>query len=380
MGPRLVVVGVPGDKRMHALARALERGGHEPPIVVSWQDVVLDPRVLRRVGRAGDLLRVESPGADLSVWASLSMLGGGAALGGGSVDSLVDGTEWRPRRAWVRGLSRVLTQIERAASHLRPTQRASDLLTMIDKLATAQHLAAHGVRTPNTLEAPSTVEELRARLDAERLRAVFVKSRWGSSGSGVFALRREHGRSGGERERLVTTLRLDGPRAFNDKRVRGYDDRSSIDALLAPVLADGAIVQRWIPKAGADDGPFDLRVLVVHGRVAQRVARVGKSTITNLHLDARRLDVDAALEAFGPGAWPRVVSLCESVAAAFDRRATIGIDVAIDPSGTPWVIECNAWGDYLPGLLHEGEDAYGVQVRALFGARTPASEIDERRA
>ncbi|MES2642136.1 MAG: STM4014 family protein [Myxococcota bacterium] len=350
----LVVVAVPGDKRARALAAAAEHGGGQAITWVSWAEALAAPGVVGARGRPGDWLRVDSPGADDATWHALAHLGGSSGV--------VPPGEWRPGRAWARGLAAALTAVAGGAAHLVATH--PHVVAMTDKLACHHALVAGGVPVPDTVEAPETVAALRAWVAAERRPAVFVKPRWGSSGAGVLAWRRS-----GEREQLVTTasLQADG-RLLNDKHLHTYTDRVAIDRLLGTVLGDGAIVQRWIPKAttgGAGGGPFDLRVLVVGGRVAQRVARVGRGPITNLHLDATRADPDVVLAPFGPATVHEVHAACLAAAACFPGHRAIGVDVMVDPRGRPFVLECNAWGDYLPGLLVDGLDSYGAQLRDL---------------
>lgn len=351
MDRRLVVVGVPGDRRIVALTHAMQRSGLAPPIVVAWRRAIEDPAFVATHGRPGDGLRVESPGSDLDTWHRLSRLGGSAIT--------VQAEQWRPGRAWFAGLAIAMRAIETATPHLVPTHPASDVLAMTDKLDCDARLRARGVPVPTTMAAPTTTGELREVVVAAGLHAVFVKPRWGSSGAGVFAWRRN-----GARERLTTTARMVDGHLLNHKRLSHYADPAEIDRMLAPVLADGAIVQRWIPKAGTHGGPFDLRVLVVRGRIAHRVARVGQGTITNLHLDGMRVAVEDALARFGPRIHAALDEACLGAASAFCRDTTVAVDVMIDPRGRPFVLECNAWGDYLPRLLYEGLDTYEAQLRA----------------
>lgn len=349
---RIAVVGVEGDKRVTALQAAAARVGLHPLRIVPWASVLECPDLLRAATAPGDIVRVESPGSDAETFHAFATLGGALA-------SDAPSTQWRPRRAWMRGLTLALERIEASCEGRVLTHRAADVVLMTDKLCCAQRLESEGLPSPRTEEAPQDVQTLRRMVDAWPRRAVFVKSRWGSSAAGVFAYRRENGR-----ERLVTTTRLESGVPFQHKRPWVYDRADEIDALLAPVLADGAIVQSWIPKAGTAEGAFDLRVLVLGGRVAHRVARVGRSTITNLHLGARRLEVEEALGGF-PRAWGRVEEVCLRVASCFDPGAMVALDVGLDPRGRVFVIEINAWGDYLPGLLHSGLDAYERQFRDL---------------
>ena len=347
MTSRLVIVGVPGEKRTEALLAAARRAGIETGCV-PWIDAIAAPARVADAG--GDVLRVESPGADAETWHALVRLGGDAR-------SLAPG-QWRPGRAWFAGLRRFLDALAAATPHLRGS--SSHILAMTDKVVCRERLVADGVPVPAALPAVRAADELRAAMRAHQRSAVYVKPRWGSSGAGVLALRRA-----GDRECVITTARLVDGRLHNHKRLRAYRDRATIDALLGAVLGDGAVVERWIPKATTAGGPFDLRVLVVHGRVCQAVARAGRGTITNLHLDSRRVAVDDALAVFGSAVRDRVHDTCARAAACFPGHDSVGVDVMIDRRGRPFVLECNAWGDFLPGLLVDGHDSYDLYMRGL---------------
>ena len=355
MDRRLVVVAVPSDKRSQALDAATARAGGPPPIRIAWTDAIRDPGCVGAAGGQGDFLRVESPGADSAVWHALARLGGHDR-------GVLDG-EWRPGRAWFAGLARALVAIEASTRHMTATHPAAHVLAMTDKLACQQRLVASDVPTPTAFAAAATPEALRDQLRGLGWASVFVKPRWGSSGAGVIAYRRA-----GAREQVTTTAVPRDGWLVNDKRLHTYEDARSVDAVLAPVLADGAIVQRWIPKASTREGPFDLRVLVVRGRVTHRVARVGRGTLTNLHLDAARADATATLSGFGLECPARVDATCIAAAACFPGHHCIGVDAMIDDRGRAYVLECNAWGDYLPELLVEGLDTYDVQLRELAAA------------
>lgn len=354
MTRRLVVVAEPDDKRARSLDAAMERAGLCRPLYVPWTDVLRDPSQLQHIGSPGDFLRVESPGSDPKTWHLL-------AQRGGFDGTLTDG-QWRPGRAFFVGLQRALADICRATPQLIPTHPAQHILTMTDKLWCAQHLQQHHIATPQTDDAPQSVEALRAQLHRQRRYAVFVKPRWGSSAAGVMAYRFRP-----NEEQLITTARLVDGQLVNEKRLHVYRDSASISVLLQTILSDGAVVQRWIPKAATSGGPFDVRVLMIAGQLAQRVARVGNGAITNLHIDAKRMSAEEALDSVGPHVADRVYSVCQQVADSFPGQLVLGIDVMVDAAGRPFVIECNAWGDYLPKLLHHGQDSYDSQVHAMFG-------------
>lgn len=364
MRPGLVVVARAGDKRWRALEAARQALALPPFFWVDWLEVLDEPGLLRERGNPGDWLRVESPGADGAVWHRLAALGGGAEI-------VPDG-QWRPGRCWAAGLAWALGAVAAASPHLRPTHPHAGAMT--DKVACQARLEAAGVPVPPAFAAPATSTALREALGARGWRRAFVKPRWGSSAAGVLAWER-----GAHGEQITAPARLVGGRILNDKRLARFRSPAELEQLLGPVLGDGAIVQRWVPKAttGAQDrsrgGPFDVRVLVVDGEVAHRVARVGRGPITNLHLDAVRAPAQALLDALGPRASAAVDDVARAAAAVFPGHHTLGVDVAVDASGRAFVLECNAWGDHLPGLAHDGLDPQAFQLRALLGSPAGAA-------
>lgn len=318
----LLLVAVPDDERTSALRAAAARA-EVSCVVVPWIQAIAAPEAVHDALGRGGRLRIDSPGSDEATWRALARLGGGAA------DQ--PPWAWRPGRAWAKGL-------HRAMRALPPSDHPADTTRdMCDKLACRQVLAACSVPIPPGEEAPDTPTALRSRLDDLGWTSVFVKARWSSAAAGVVAWRR--GRS---REVAWTPLTLREGRPAPMKRLTRHTDPAVIDAILAPLLADGAIVERWIPKVGADDGPFDLRFVVLDGRVVARVGRVGAGPITNLHLGARRADPSDLLPASARMAAERAAV---EAAAAFPGHRGLGVDVAVDARGRPWVLECNAWGD-----------------------------------
>lgn len=334
---RLVLVAGPAEKRTRALLAAAEVA-KLPTCVVPWSAFLDDPSLPGREAGADDVLRVDTPGGDTAVWSRLSGMS-------------VAPTEWRPGRAWFAGLS---AQLRAVTTEARQTHPAETCLAMVDKWSTQARLEEAGVAIPPAELAPPTPEALWARVTELRWGQVFVKGRWGSSGAGVFAARR------GE---VVTTAVLDGGRVHNDKRLRRYTGAEA-DAVLAPVLADGALLQRWIPKAGAGDRPFDLRAVLVEGRLTHLVARLGRGPITNLHLDSLRAD---PADVCAANVLIRVGELAVATARLFPTHHTFGIDILVDSRGKPWVIECNAWGDHVPGWpgLDDAGDPFAAVMRSL---------------
>jgi hypothetical protein len=367
---RWLVVGSPEDRRVTAFQAALGRRERTAAEIVPWLDVVGNPAGLRSRVSSRDVLRIESPGSDPDVWQSLAVLGGwiGSAPAVG---------EWRPGRAWFGGLKRTLEALDAGLAGRRPLLMHScgEILAMTDKAICRERLAEAGAPIPPGFVAPPSVDLLREMVCARGWTQVFVKPRWGSSGAGVLAYRRSS-RGVHAEERIHAALALrHGPAGVqwvNSKRLRTYRASPEIECLLAGVLGDGAVVERWIPKIGLRGGPLDLRVLVIAGRVRHRIARVGTGPITNLHLDAERLDVDTVLDALPAGTWSRVEDACLRAAGAFPHSTMVALDCLLSDSGSPLILEGNAWGDHLRGVMHEGQDAYEAEIAAFAPAHASA--------
>jgi glutathione synthase/RimK-type ligase-like ATP-grasp enzyme len=338
--PFTLLIGETGSRRNLAWQHACDRVGMECR-QLSWYDALNAPERIRLPTHGK--LRVDSPGADPKVW---SLLSGLPPFHPG---------ERRPGAAWAAGLRQALCNFEFSIPQSQWLSSAPAIMTMVDKWATYTHLQSK-VPQPITHLAGPTMEALLDQIATLSWGQAFIKPRFGSSGAGVVALRR--GPKG--RLRATTPARLEAGRVFNHKRLFSTEDPAIIAQLLNPVLEDGALLQRWIPKLAAPQGPMDFRVVVVGGRATVRVARVGQGPITNLHLNAERAPFS---EVLSPEAQARVLSTAESTARCFSGATLVGVDLALDLAHHPFVLECNAWGDHLPGLLWQGKDSQDWQVQ-----------------
>jgi hypothetical protein len=346
---RLTVIGNPGNRRVSLFLAAARRAGLPEPAVLPWL------RVLSGVPFAfepGSFVRIESPGED------------------GEVDMLLRGAsepaqhgEITAGAAWFAGFSAALAVVAQVAARdgARLLSQPDDILTMFDKSACHARLSFAGVPVPPAAGAVTSWESLRESLAALGWHRVFVKSRYGSSASGVLAL--EFGRQG--RVQATTSAELSAGRLFNSLRVRRYWREADIAVIVDRLAPDGLHVERWFPKAGLAGHVVDLRVVVVNGRSAQVVVRGSKSPLTNLHLGGSRIDL-ALLRSRAGSAYAGAIATCERVAALFPETLHVGVDLMFAPG---WrrhaVAEVNAFGDLLPHLLLQGRDTYDIQLHAL---------------
>ena len=268
------LIATPEDKRTRGFCAALAECREPAPLILPWRTVISDPQKALRQIPDGSILRIESPGMDESALAALIACGGGVYAGG-----YRDGV-WQPGAARFSGLTRVLEAISQHLTEhpLQVMNDPRDILVMSDKVRCRAHLSNAGIAIAPGLMDCHDVSGLFDAMERSGWARVFVKPRWGSSGAGIIAFQRA-----GSRMKAVTTLRRapDG-RLLVSKRLQQLDDPALIEDLLAHVLADGAVVERWIPKLALAGGPVDLRVVVIGGVPCHRLARVGSGPITNL--------------------------------------------------------------------------------------------------
>lgn len=212
---------------------------------------------------------------------------------------------------------------------LRIQDKRRVALALADSPAVAPHL-------PPT--APYAWRRLQAMLAAGE--GAILKPKVGSLGQGV-----------------VRVLPLDANRVEVCRRRSREVGRSSLRRSLRSLIVPGRyLLQRYIPLALYENRPFDLRVPVQRdgrGRwvVPGIVAKVAGEHpfLTNMAQGGRALPGPAVIAAaFGgdaPAVEQRVHRLALDVAHAFSRRhpyaADLGLDVGIDRTGKPWLIEVN---------------------------------------
>ncbi|MFE2172771.1 STM4014 family protein [Kitasatospora sp. NPDC059462] len=355
---RLTVLGNPGHRRVTLFAAAARAAGLPEPAVLSWLDLLRGAYRLPE----GTVLRIESPGEDEAVDALLR----GPALGGQYAPTRVEGGA-----AWYAGVTAALRALA-GAPGVRLLGDPEEIAVMFDKRRAHALLSRAGVPVPRALGGAAVTgwEDLRARLDAEGLRRVFVKPCHGSSASGVVAL--EFGPRG--QLRATTSVELADGRLHNSLRVRRYREERLVAELVDRLAPDGLHVEQWVPKASQSGRSADLRVVVVAGRATHAVVRTSAQPMTNLHLGGARGSLELAREAAGP-AWPDLLETAERAAACFPNSPVVGVDVLPTAAWRRTVVgEVNAFGDLLPGLTGlpggpaEGLDTYAAQLAALGAA------------
>ena len=382
---RLVVIGNPGSRRTALLAEAVRRFHGLSMELVPWVDLIAGTADLRRIVKPGDVVRIDSPGKDAA--AERALLRAGAIVPTPAVGSFVsvnrietyvnDKGRIRWPGQWGYGLARTLwsiaQQLEGARSHLRTNDQTA-IRRMFHKSDCHAILVEARVPVAPRLpgSGPWTYDNVLNRSFAVGCLQTFVKLLYGSSASGAVAVR-----FGGDRLVAYTTVEIDGadrdghPRLYNTRRIRRLTSASDVAAVMNALAPLGLHVERWLPKAGIDGKAFDLRVVVIDGKACHVVPRLSTSPMTNLHLLNQRGDTARVRAAVGEDGWAEAMSICERAVAAFPGTLYAGVDLMFQPGFTrPTVLEVNAFGDLLPGVLHDGMDTYTAELAATFGRPT----------
>ncbi|WP_157778634.1 STM4014 family protein [Massilia violaceinigra] len=359
----LVLLGVRRGKREKLMQAARQALGLPAAVVVDWAEWLDQPALLTAsLAERPCVFKIDSPGDDARLHGML-IRQGCEALGIG-MSRLPDRGEISVSGEWFAGftlaLQRVAAELS-ALSHVKVMNAPHELLLMMDKLACQQHFTARGIPIPRLLGPIEGYAHLRAVLDEHHLNQVFLKTRYGSSASGVVAYRRNS--RGAEQATSSADLVQGegGPRLYNVKRLRSYNAQPDIVHLIDLLAGQQTYAEAWIPKPRHGNGHYDVRVVTLGGQPAHRVARVGTRMMTNLHLDNQRADVASLL---GEKDHAALEQTARAAAATFPQSHVIGLDMVVR-KGHAHVLEANAFGDLLPKLLWQGHDTYAAQLRTF---------------
>jgi hypothetical protein len=376
-----VVVGNPGCRRVALFQEALARCALPAATLISYADLLAGSVTLEQVVRPGAVVRLESPGRDFEVEKALLAAGanepdadGPTRISKSAASQLAfdKGRIWYPRQ-WYLGFRALLRRIDDQLSRCPPCVRMTspaDVEVLFDKVCCQGRFATAGIPVPRSLGPVRSFAELRERMREAGCPSVFVKLAHGSSASGVVAYR-----TSATRQEAVTTVemvRQGGElRLYNSRRIRHYHQPAEVSALIDALAREGVQVEEWLPKAVLDDHAFDLRVVVIAGTARHVVVRMSQSPMTNLHLLNRRGELSDVVARMGPEAWQAARQTCERAAAVFPDSLHAGVDLLVGANYRRHaVLEANAFGDLLPGVLSEGVDTYEAEIRAVV-ARQP---------
>ena len=372
---RLWILCNPRSKRSAAFLAAAQAVGWKNVEVAAYADYLAGR--FRFAGRLqpGDALRIESPGGDSGFARQLLVAGIEPMADGGETpwpESLIARLECAPgdaprARQWYMGFRRLMQELAvDVAGGPEPAFFAhpEDVPVLFDKVACQTRFRAAGLPTPRFWSDLTSYEEVRAQFRASGHRRLFVKIANGYSALGAVALEWL-----GPRVRALTATRLARRHGvdclYASRRVETLTGESEIATLIDALARERIIVEEWLPKARLDSRPFDLRVATIAGQARHVVGRSSAGPFCNLNLGAKRIAAETIRERL-EDYWPDVLDVCERAAALFPRSLCVGIDFLVRPDRASGVLlEANAFGDYLPGLKHDGLGVYEAELLAL---------------
>jgi len=329
------------------------------------------------------IVHVESPGADPQVTRGLLRAGilpmeaaGRVPVGEATIAALETGRgEILYPRQWMYGFESLLMRLRQSwgRSPIRWTTDPDTIVLAFDKRACLERWEEAGLPTPRRWDGIDTWHQLRQRIPHSRSR-VFVKLRHGYSAMGAVAIEWVR-----DRVRAITTVETAWSngrlRLFVTRRPRVLTRELEISLLIDSLAMEEIVVEDWLSKARCDGVPFDLRLVWIAGRIRQVVGRARHSPFTNLNLDARRIGRDRVEQLLGHH-WSEAETLACAAARTLPGASVLGIDLLVRPGFQKSVLlEANAFGDYLPGLLHEGRETYDIEVESQCERMSAAVEV-----
>ncbi|QKS56817.1 STM4014 family protein [Paenibacillus barcinonensis] len=415
----LLLIGNPDNRRTSGLQEARERMGMCPAVVLSYEKLL---RTWRQGGTLAELvkssllssaplIRLDAPGEDWHVERGLLHLGatenemcsnqisGATGLELAGIESVVTnvlsssppmiGQEMLSAEAcltlkqqwgriyapaqWFRGWKACLERIRVEAREVWPDVRfwnePEDIGLMFDKRACQRHLARHGISVPPLLSSSQPVtcrETLRAAMEDSRMHRVFVKLACGSGASGVVAYQMNP-RTGAEI--ATTTVGMEAVRGknifYNEGKLRKYTSPDEIGILMDWLCAEGAQIERWMPKATLGQHVYDIRQLVAAGQAGHAIMRLSRTPITNLHLrNERMLPAEAGVS---EQHMSMIQQAAQQTMMTFPESWSAGIDVMLTGGMNPraYVLDVNPFGDLLYRVQHHGLNTYEWQMMLL---------------
>lgn len=377
---RFIIIGNPGSVRVEGFQKALARFHQVPATLVTYADLLAGCVHLSQVVRAGDIVRLESPGRDWSVECALLLAGVDAMDEAGDekfervsrrdIETLhFEQGRLLSSRQWFLGWRKTLNLIQQQLLECPPKRVMNaphEIAEMFDKPRCYRRLLEAGIPVPSTLGVVDSYADLMERMRTTGCKRVFVKLAHGSSASGIVAFRTD-GRQRYEAHTTIEMVRKGGQATlYNSRRIRKLRIESEIAEIIDALSRHRVHVEEWLPKAGFNNRVFDLRVLVIAGQTAHTVVRRSRSPMTNLHLLNERADTDTLQIRVPEAIWAASIATCRQAVNLYPASFSCGVDLMFTPGFRRHaILELNAFGDLLPSVQYDGESTYEAQVRSF---------------
>ncbi len=375
-----ILIANPENRRVGFFQEALIHFNQPPATIVDYADLISGKQTLEQFNKPNTIIRFDSPEKNFEIDKAIIAEGWDGGEGGDRENKGVQnhqrispgeaiqldfdkGRILYPRQ-WYLGWRHLLQKWSKQLQC--PTMNhPQDIAVMFDKPACHQIFSQNNIPVPRSLGKRYNYDHLREQMRSQNIDRVFVKLSHGSAASGVVAYR-----ANSRFESAVTTVervREDGQTLlYNSRKIRHYTRQEEIADIINILTAEGVQVEEWLPKAHLQGCGFDMRVVVINGEAQHIVVRLGKSPMTNLHLGNERGNTEEFLAKVCVENWEKMKLTCESAAGLFPNSLYCGVDLLILPDWQQHVIlEINAFGDLLPGILWNEMDTYTSEVKII---------------
>ncbi|MFN6480181.1 STM4014 family protein [Nostoc sp. DedQUE07] len=373
-----ILIANPENRRVGFLQQAIAHFNLPPATVVDYADLIAGKQTLEQFNTPNTIIRFDSPEKNFDVDKAIIAEGSREIFSTSSHQHISaeaatklefdKGLILYPRQwylGWRYLLQKWETQLTPLLTNGEFMNHPQDIAVMFDKPACHERFSHHNIPVPRSLGKIHNYEHLREQMQMQGIERVFVKLSHGSAASGVVAYR-----ANSRFESAITTVERvrenEQTLLYNSRKIRYYTHCEEIADIINILTAEGVQVEEWLPKAHLQECGFDVRVVVINGEAQHIVVRLGKSPMTNLHLGNERGHTEEFLAKVGVENWQIMKRTCEQAAALFPNSLYCGVDLLIFPDWkTHAILEINAFGDLLPGILWNGMDTYTNEVKAI---------------
>ncbi len=358
----IIVIGNSENRRVQFFEEALLKNSLDTKLI-SYLDILEERVNLTSILAHATGVKIESPGENFYVYKALLLKGANNDVEEELAKNLVreKGRVYHSNQ-WFRGYTRFLEELDNILKYfpkVRVLNEPQSILRMFDKSQTHQLLKQVEIPKTPFLGEITSYTDLQNLLEQESTHQVFIKLAHGSSASGVLAYRKNK-----TSEVLIGSVDLvrksGNIKLFNSLKIQRYTNFQDIVTIIGTLSQNKLIVEQWLPKATWNDKTFDLRMVVIDGKVNHVVMRCSKQPMTNLHLGNERGDVEELKNIVPKETWLNMEkAVCDAVK-AMGKAKVAGVDVLLFPKFRKFaIIEVNAFGDLLPNVIcEEGKTTY----------------------
>ena len=373
------IIGYRESERVLGFQNALEDLGFDRAFVLDYRDVLRSDKMIHDFLQKCDILKIESPDGPMEIEKRIVKLGLNTEAEkytekeiekfNNLYDNITESIDlFVSPDHWFYGFESILKKINDIIhdyGEILLMNHPLEITQMFDKVKTNELLKESSISVPPIIPPFTTFENILELMEDIKLYEIFIKPRYGSSGSGIIALKKF-----GDFFTSYTTLfygkssyRSDY-KLYNKKTIRNIRNFERLEQIINQLSSCTLYGEKWIPKVAYYNRIADLRVLMVNGKVSHSIIRLSNMPITNLHLDSFKIPIDLINQIIPVEMWEKIQKTCQKVMSLFPNTFYAGIDVIINSEKTQFYInEVNAFGDLLRNINYKKMDTYAYEIQ-----------------